>query len=101
MPKVLIAPQTLAHLEAPYLDVLRQAGFEIAYPPKAEQLSVQELLEQLPGAAATIAGSVASRATTVISGPFRLACGTRDRSRRAPARSAARSGDARPCSHGR
>jgi D-3-phosphoglycerate dehydrogenase / 2-oxoglutarate reductase len=57
MPKVLIAPQTLAHLEAPYLNVLRQAGFEIAYPPKAEQLSEQELLEQLPGAAATIAGS--------------------------------------------
>src|SRR5438067_603443 len=34
MPKVLIAPHTLATLEGPHLEVLRQAGFELAFPPR-------------------------------------------------------------------
>jgi phosphoglycerate dehydrogenase-like enzyme len=47
----------LANVGGPYLDVLRQAGFELAFPPQPYQLSEDELLEQLRGVSATIAGS--------------------------------------------
>ncbi|HZT79299.1 MAG TPA: phosphoglycerate dehydrogenase [Gemmataceae bacterium] len=57
MPKVLIAPMTLAGIGGPYLDLLRQAGFEPIYPPRAGQLTEAELLQLLPGVSATIAGS--------------------------------------------
>jgi D-3-phosphoglycerate dehydrogenase / 2-oxoglutarate reductase len=57
MPKVLIAPQTLAGLEGAHLEVLRQAGFELAFPPRAVQMTESELLEQLPGVRASLAGS--------------------------------------------
>src|SRR5437763_17120523 len=57
MPKVLIAPHTLATLEGPHLEVLRQAGFELAFPPRPRQMNEAELIEQLPGVSATVAGS--------------------------------------------
>jgi D-3-phosphoglycerate dehydrogenase / 2-oxoglutarate reductase len=57
MPKVLIAPQALAGLEGAHLEVLRQAGFELAFPPRAVQMTEAELLEQLPGVRASVAGS--------------------------------------------
>jgi D-3-phosphoglycerate dehydrogenase len=57
MPKVLIAPQTLAGLEGAHLEVLRQAGFELAFPPRAVQMTEAELVEQLPGVRASLAGS--------------------------------------------
>lgn len=57
MAKVLIAPATLAKLEGPYLDVLRQAGLEIVYPKSQAQLTEAELLDELKGMSAALAGS--------------------------------------------
>jgi len=57
MPKCLIAPQTLASIEGPFLQVLREAGFELVYPDKPLQLTEDELLERLKGVEASIAGS--------------------------------------------
>src|SRR5437763_10558083 len=57
MPKVLIAPMTLAGLEGEFLRVLRDAGFELVYPPHAHQMNEEELLRQLAGIDASVAGS--------------------------------------------
>jgi phosphoglycerate dehydrogenase-like enzyme len=57
MATVLIAPTTLKNLGGPFLDLLRQAGFDLAYPPQNHQLNEDELLEQLQGVSATLAGS--------------------------------------------
>jgi D-3-phosphoglycerate dehydrogenase len=57
MPKVLITPVTLAKITGPWLDLLREAGFEYVFSPKPHQLSEEELLEQLPGIDASLAGS--------------------------------------------
>jgi phosphoglycerate dehydrogenase-like enzyme len=53
----LITPATLAGRDGPYLQALRQAQFEVAYPPRAAQLTEAELFEQLAGVSATVAGS--------------------------------------------
>jgi D-3-phosphoglycerate dehydrogenase len=55
--KVLITPMTLAGIESPYLQVLREGGFEIVFPPRAFQLTESELLGVLPGVKAVLAGS--------------------------------------------
>jgi phosphoglycerate dehydrogenase-like enzyme len=55
--KVLITPATLAGVEAPYLQVLRDAGFEIAFPPVVRQLTEDEILRELDGVRASLAGS--------------------------------------------
>lgn len=58
MPKrVLIAPATLANIEGKFLQVLREAGFEIVYPRRVGQLTEPELLQELPGVSAALAGS--------------------------------------------
>src|SRR4029453_9985503 len=57
MPKVLIATAMLAGLERPFVTVLRDAGFELVYPRQRQQLTELELLQELSGAAAAIAGS--------------------------------------------
>jgi phosphoglycerate dehydrogenase-like enzyme len=57
MPKVLIAPMTLANLEAPFLEVLRKDGFEPVYPARAAQLHEDELSQMLKGVSASVAGS--------------------------------------------
>src|SRR5439155_22216159 len=57
MPKVLIAPMTLAHLESPFKPALRDSGFDLVYPPVAHQMSEEELLRQLDGIDASLAGS--------------------------------------------
>lgn len=57
MPKVLIATAILAGLERPFLDVLKSAGFEIVYPRQRKQLIEEELIEELKGVAASLAGS--------------------------------------------
>src|SRR5205823_2856290 len=57
MPKVLIAPMTLANLESPFKTALRNAGFDLVYPPVAHQMSEEELLRQLDGIDASLAGS--------------------------------------------
>jgi phosphoglycerate dehydrogenase-like enzyme len=57
MPTVLIAPQTLAGVQGPYYDRLREAGFDLVYPKRAFQLTEEELFEALAGVSAAIAGS--------------------------------------------
>ncbi|HWG47145.1 MAG TPA: phosphoglycerate dehydrogenase [Gemmataceae bacterium] len=57
MDKVLIAPMTLANLEGKFVQVLREAGFELIYPKQATQLTEDELLAILPGIKASLAGS--------------------------------------------
>lgn len=57
MSKVLIAPQTLAGLEGKHLQVLREAGFELLFPAKAQLLTEEELLHNLKGVVAAVAGS--------------------------------------------
>ena len=57
MDKVLIAPATLAKVEAKFVQVLRDAGFELVYHGKGHQLSEDELLATLPGIRASLAGS--------------------------------------------
>lgn len=57
MAKVLITPATLAGVGGLYLDLLREAGFEVVFPPTAKQLTEAELLAQLDGVTATVAGS--------------------------------------------
>jgi phosphoglycerate dehydrogenase-like enzyme len=57
MPKVLITPTTLAAGEGNYQEVLRQAGFELVFPARSGQLTEDDLLRELPGVSATVAGS--------------------------------------------
>jgi D-3-phosphoglycerate dehydrogenase / 2-oxoglutarate reductase len=57
MPKVLIAPMTLAKSQGPHLAILREAGFDLVFPPRPMQLVESELLEILPGIDAVVAGS--------------------------------------------
>lgn len=57
MPKVLIAPAQLAGLEGRFVEVLRAAGCELAYPKRRVQMTEEELLEQLAGVQASLAGS--------------------------------------------
>ena len=57
MPKVLIAPMTLAHLGGPYEESLRGAGFELVYPTRPLQLTEDELLQDLNGVCGVLAGS--------------------------------------------
>src|SRR5438876_11303058 len=57
MPKVLIAPMTLAGLDGPWLKLFRDAGFDMIFPPKAARMTAEELLVQLKGIDASLAGS--------------------------------------------
>jgi D-3-phosphoglycerate dehydrogenase / 2-oxoglutarate reductase len=57
MDKVLIAPATLAGVDAEFLTVLKKAGFELVFPKKRAQLTDEELFEQLAGIRASLAGS--------------------------------------------
>ncbi len=57
MPKVLIAPAPLARLEGKFLQVLRDGGFELVYPPVVRQLVEDELMTALNGISASVAGS--------------------------------------------
>ena len=57
MRKVLVAPATLAGVEAKYLQVLRDGSFETVFPERAVQLNEEELLRDLKGISASLAGS--------------------------------------------
>lgn len=57
MPKVLIGPAPLANLPGDFVTVLADAGFEFVYPKVAVQMTEGDLLEQLPGVSAALAGS--------------------------------------------
>lgn len=57
MPKVLIAPTTLAGVQATFVEVLRDAGLELVYHGRPAQLNEAELLDTLAGIDASLAGS--------------------------------------------
>lgn len=57
MEKVLIAPATLVGLDILYLKLLREAGFDPVFPPFERQLTEPEILDQLKGIKASLAGS--------------------------------------------
>jgi phosphoglycerate dehydrogenase-like enzyme len=56
-PRVLIAPAPLKEIEAVYGPTLTGAGFDLVFPKRNVQMTEAELLEQLPGCAASLAGS--------------------------------------------
>jgi phosphoglycerate dehydrogenase-like enzyme len=57
MPRVLIGPAPLAKVQASFLDVLRQGGFEIVYHGSPSQLTEEQTLHHLQGIDASLAGS--------------------------------------------
>ena len=57
MAKVLIAPSPLDGIEVEFVKVLKDAGHELVYPKKGEQLSESELIHWLNGVTAVLAGS--------------------------------------------
>jgi D-3-phosphoglycerate dehydrogenase / 2-oxoglutarate reductase len=57
MDKVLISPAPLAGLDAEFSRVLKSAGFELVFPAKKAQMTEDELLRQLVGIRASLAGS--------------------------------------------
>ena len=69
MPKVLIAPMTLANVQGPFVQVLRGAGFELVYPPHAHQMTEEELLPALRGMSAALAGSEPYTARVIAANP--------------------------------
>src|SRR4051812_15577935 len=56
-PRVLIAPAPLKEIQHVYGPALTAAGAELVFPPGDAQMTEAELLDQLPGNAATLAGS--------------------------------------------
>jgi phosphoglycerate dehydrogenase-like enzyme len=69
MAKVLVAPMTLAGLDGAFVTALRDAGFELVYPPVAHQLSEDELIGQLVGIDASLAGSEPYTARVLAASP--------------------------------
>src|SRR5947209_7436057 len=57
MPRVLLPAATLRATGGPFLDIIRAAGLEVVLPGPARQLSEDELLAELDGIDATLAGS--------------------------------------------
>jgi phosphoglycerate dehydrogenase-like enzyme len=57
MQKILIAPMTLATQEGPFQKLLREAGFELVYPARPQQLTEDELLRSVQGVKGALAGS--------------------------------------------
>ena len=57
MPKAIIAPYTLAGLPGEHLNVLKKAGFDLVYPAKPVLMSEADMLAQMGGVAAAVAGS--------------------------------------------
>ncbi|HEX3152883.1 MAG TPA: phosphoglycerate dehydrogenase [Gemmataceae bacterium] len=57
MPKVMIGPSPLASLRGDFHTVLANAGFDFVYPKVAVQMTEPDLLAQLGGVSAALAGS--------------------------------------------
>ena len=55
--KVLISPTPLAGIQAEFVNVLKKAGFELVYHGRPAQLNEEQLLEELVGVSASLAGS--------------------------------------------
>ncbi len=57
MNKVMVAPSHLANLPGEFRDTLVKAGFQPVYPKRNAQMTEAEVIEQLPGIRACLAGS--------------------------------------------
>lgn len=57
MQKILIAPMTLASQQGPFQEALREAGFELVYPSRPNQMTEDELLRAIQGVRGALAGS--------------------------------------------
>ena len=57
MPIVVITSEVILHAQGPHLEMLRNAGMDVRYPPRRGFTAEAETIEALRGAAATIAGS--------------------------------------------
>jgi phosphoglycerate dehydrogenase-like enzyme len=57
MSKVLISATTLANIQAEFVDVLKKGGFELVYHGRSAQLVEEEILVELKGIKAVLAGS--------------------------------------------
>lgn len=57
MPRVLICPAPLRAAGGPYREILQAAGFEVAFPTVPHQMSEAELIANLDGINASLAGS--------------------------------------------
>lgn len=57
MPKVMIGPAPLANLNGDFVQVLQEGGFDLVYPAKQVQMVEDEVLAQMPGISASLAGS--------------------------------------------
>lgn len=57
MPRVLIGAATLRNIDGPFLKVLRDAGLEVVFPSMARQMTEDELIAELKGVDAVLAGS--------------------------------------------
>jgi D-3-phosphoglycerate dehydrogenase / 2-oxoglutarate reductase len=57
MPKAIIAPAPLAKLQAEFLTVLRNAGFDLVFPKEQKQMTEEDMLREMPGIVASLAGS--------------------------------------------
>lgn len=57
MKRVLIGPAPLREIEHVYAPVLRGAGYELVFPRRQAQMTEAEVLQQLPGCVAVLAGS--------------------------------------------
>jgi phosphoglycerate dehydrogenase-like enzyme len=57
MPRALICPAPLRAAGGPFREILQQAGFEVAFPNVAHQMSESELIANLEGIDASLAGS--------------------------------------------
>lgn len=57
MPRAMIAPAPLAALQGEFLATLKRAGFELVYPTKHTQMIEEDVLSQLKGVSACLAGS--------------------------------------------
>ncbi|MDB5311446.1 MAG: serA 1 [Gemmataceae bacterium] len=56
-PRVLIGPAPLKEIEPVYGPTITGAGFELVFPKRNVQMTEAELMEALPGCAASLAGS--------------------------------------------
>lgn len=59
MPRVLICPSPLRAAGGPYREILQAAGFEVAFPTVNRQMTEAELIANLDGIDASLAGSEA------------------------------------------
>lgn len=57
MNRVLIGPATLAQVDSDYRSILESAGLELVFPRQKTQMTETELLDQLTGCVASLAGS--------------------------------------------